>query len=1171
MANIHDAGKAGDTCCKASTASSLPKCSPKATKPAPTLSSTVKANSLLDKEEDMDETCTSGCCSSGPAPVSAGTASACPEDRDTSSTGSQAQELDEACAAPCCASAPAAATNVNVTHATANSEKNNVEQQVPCGNGCCGDDASSTCSSSAETTSTITSSFCGETQKCDEKCIQAAAALECKLACEIEEKECCADEDEAEQQAGQTHHDHNHAHAHDTTHAHKHDQNGKHAGEACTSHFQSAMERYSSYLESARCICRSVIKAANKMDKTCSSATLLPCDPTPQAYSTSHARHGHAHAHAHAKPQNTVIHRHAHKHKDSGKTNAAQAKGGLLHRDCQDAVSERHDYSPIESSRTGKPPVRTKAVDIEKDASANHVLLSVTGMDCSGCANNLTRALCNISGTRNVNVNFLTNTAELDVDSATQVEEVIRLAERATRYKLVPFSTDTQSLDMILDPESAKRFQTNLPSGVDTCLKLSNTVYEINYDPCVIGARDILDQLPGSKLAPPRKDSTLDAGRRRLVRVATLTLISFILTMPVVVMEWGDFTTVPHNTVLIISLVLGTFVQAIAYPEFYRPAVSALVFNNVLEMDMLVVISITAAYGYSVVAAGLSLAGRSTETAPFFETSTLLITLVLFGRLLAAWARKTAVSRVSVRSLQASTAFLINPNTGDAVEVDARLLQYGDKIQIQPHSKIVTDAKVTEGSSDVDESMLTGESLPILKSPGSSIISGTINGQGTLTAQVSRLPGKNTITDIANLVEQAQDSKPRIQDLADKVAGYFIPVVVAASIIVFIIWLSVALKVRHQAAGSAIGTAIGYCIAVLAVSCPCALGLAVPMVLVIAGGIAAKGGIIIKSAHVTERGHKVTDVIFDKTGTLTQALLEVTEEYILPLDDILGGIDGFSLVKAMVKDNNHPISQAVTASLEQRACAPVNIRDLRSIPGCGMEGTWNDMTVRAGNIRWLGLTEHRQIVELSNRGMTFLCVTVNDHLLATFALKSTLRPEAAQVVQELQRRQIKVHIVSGDNTSVVQNVAASLNIDLENVAAERSPAQKQEYVQALTNNGRFTLFCGDGTNDAVAIAQADIGVQIESSSDVTRGTADVVLLGNLNGVISLLDVSKAAYRRILFNFGWSATYNVLAILLAGGAFVKIRIPPAFAGLGEIVSIMPVVIAALTMPKVKRAV
>lgn len=923
------------------------------------------------------------------------------------------------------------------------------------------------------------------------------------------------------------------------------------------------MERYSSYLESARCICRSVIKAANKIDKTCSSATVLPCDPTPQGYSTSHARH------VHAKQENTVIHRH--KFKEGGKTNPTAAKGETIHRSCQGADSELHDYSHVEGSRAAEPTVRTKTVDIEKDASATHVLLSVTGMDCSGCANNLNRALCNISGTRNVNVNFFTNTAELDIDSATPVQEVIRLAERATRYKLIPFSTDTQSLDIILDPESAKRFQTNLPPGVDTCLKISNTVYEVNYDPCVIGARDIVDQLPESKLAPPRKDGNLDAGRRRLVRVACLTLIAFILTMPVVVMEWGDFDTVPHNTVLIISLVLGTIVQSIAYPEFYRPAISALVFNKVLEMDMLVVISITAAYGYSVVAAGLTLSGRSTETAPFFETSTLLITLVLFGRVLAAWARKTAVSRVSVRSLQASTAFLLDPNTGVAVEIDARLLQYGDKIQIQPHSKIVTDAKVTQGSSDVDESMLTGESLPILKSPGSSIISGTINGPGTLTAQVTRLPGKNTITDIANLVEQAQGSKPRMQDLADKVAGYFIPVVVAASIIVFVIWLSVALKIRDQAAGSAIGTAIGYCIAVLAVSCPCALGLAVPMVLVIAGGIAAKGGIIIKSAHVTERGHKVTDVVFDKTGTLTQALLEVTEEHMLPLNDKLNGMDGFSLVKAMVKDNTHPISQAVTASLEKRACVPVDIKDLRSIPGCGMEGTWNNMTVRAGNIRWLGLTKHRQILELSNRGMTLLCVTVDDvHLLAIFALKSTLRPEAAQVVQELQKRQITVHIVSGDNTNVVRNVAASLNIDFENVAAERSPAQKQEYVQALMNNGKFTLFCGDGTNDAVAVAQADVGVQIEASSDVTRGTADVVLLGNLNGVISLLDVSKAAYRRILFNFGWSATYNVLAILLAGGAFVRIRIPPAFAGLGEIVSIAPVVIAALTMPRVNRA-
>ena len=214
------------------------------------------------------------------------------------------------------------------------------------------------------------------------------------------------------------------------------------------------------------------------------------------------------------------------------------------------------------------------------------------------------------------------------------------------------------------------------------------------------------------------------------------------------------------------------------------------------------------------------------------------------------------------------------------------------------------------------------------------------------------------------------------------------------------------------------------------------------------------------------------------------------------------------------------------------------------------------------------MSENARVVELAAQGLTMLCFTIDGHLAAIFGLKSKLRQGAEGVVQELQRRGIAVHIVSGDACRVVENIAGELDVPRDNVAAERSPAQKQEYVQQLMEAGKITLFCGDGTNDAVAVAQANVGVQIESSADVTRATADVVLLRNLEGVLNLLDVSKAAYRRIVFNFIWSGVYNLCAILLASGAFVKVRIPPAYAGLGEMVSVLPVIVVALTQPKLK---
>lgn len=987
-------------------------------------------------------------------------------------------------------------------------------------------------------------------------CIKTAAAIECSIACAAEAEKQVAHNECALVPSHEASHEHakccsipdlqaeksNHG---QNQHHHAHDADGKHLDAPCNDHLRAAMDRYATYLETARCICRSILKSAG-VPPNCSSQLEARSNDGP-SFPTRH-------------------HLNLREHKAGLKRLRAQSAAENLarHEHIKSCDSRGSSFDIVRESKA----TEVRSLDLEKAAGPLHVLLNVAGMDCSGCANNLTRALSSVEGVGGVNAVFVNGTAEFDIDTkVVNVEDVIRRAQRATGYKLTPFSSDTQALDVVMSEAEAGKLQNSAPRGVVGCEKLAKTVYEISYDPCIIGVRDIMATID-AQLAPPRGDSYLDAGIRKLIRVSIMTTLSFMFTIPVVALEWGKVDGIPEHTISTVGLVLATMVQAIAIPEFYKPAISSLVYNKVVEMDMLVVISITAAYGYSVVALGLVLAGVDLETSPFFETSTLLISLILLGRLLAAWARKRAVKAVSLRSLQASTATLIDQPTGEPRKIDARLLQFGDVILIQPHSQIVTDADVLNGTSEVDESMLTGESVPVFKRAGNSVVSGTVNGGGTLTARVARLPGKNTITDIANLVEQAQSLKPRIQDLADKVAGYFIPVVCTAALIVFIVWIVVGLKVRNQSAGGAIGTAIGYCIAVLAVSCPCALGLAVPMVLVVAGGVAARGGVIIKTADVIECGFKVTDVVFDKTGTLTQPELELVQEVILPTDQA-GQENVRSLVMCMTSGNKHPVSQTVAASLKTRGTPSIEVKELTTIPGCGVQAEWQGRIIRAGNAKWLQIDQQPKIINFAARGLTMLCVTVNDELVAMFGLKAVLRVGAASVVQELNRRQITVHIVSGDASQAVQTVARDLNISMENVAAERTPAEKQEYIRRLMESGKITLFCGDGTNDAVAVAQANVGVQIESSSDVTRATADVILLRNLDGVVNLLDVSKAAFRRIIFNFIWSAIYNVLAMLLAGGAFVKVRIPPAYAGLGEIVSVMPVIITALTMPKAKR--
>ena len=808
---------------------------------------------------------------------------------------------------------------------------------------------------------------------------------------------------------------------------------------------------------------------------------------------------------------------------------------------------------------------RVNEPDVEKSAAREHVVVSASGMTCTGCSRQMMNVLDSIPGVSHGKVTFISAMAEFDVDkSIAQPEDVLRRIEKETGFKCSQLVSGFHHLHVLMSPTVAQKFEDACVPGVESITKDTKTTYRIAYDPRIIGARALI--APDVQLAPPVNDTGIAESTRRLWNMTWKTVAAAVFTIPVVVLNWSNIS-VPNLTSSIVSLVLATVVQSIAVPEFYVGAIKSLVYSRIIEMDMLVVISITAAYGYSIIAFALAQTGHHLKQEAFFETGALLITLVVLGRLMAAWARARAVSSVSVRSLQAETALLLQAN-GETSKLDARLLQYGDAIMIPPHCRIVTDAKVLSGEGVVDESMITGESNPILKQKGDLVVAGTVNGPGTLQARLIRLPGENSVSDIAKLVDDALVSRPPIQELADKVASWFTPAVLALAISAFAIWIAIALKVRDSNGGEAVGTAITYAIAVLAISCPCALGLAVPMVLVIAGGVAARVGVVIKAADAIERGFKVTDVVFDKTGTLTKGDLEVAFDKFFCTT--IREDEALALAKSLTQGNEHPVSVAVASHLGERPLPMLGVEKTQSISGAGIQGLWKGAIIKGGNPYWLGLEDHREIAPLLNQGMTYFCVTLDGKPLLAFGLGNTLRDEAATVVAELRRRRINCHIVSGDSPKVVSDVARSLNIDQANALGRQLPAEKQKYVHSLQSQGKVVLFCGDGTNDAVAVTQANVGVQIGSASDVTNAVADVALLGGLDGVVMLLDISRKAFRRIQFNFVWSAVYNIFAILLAAGAFVKFRIPPGYAGLGEIVSVGPVILVAATMALGRKA-
>ncbi|KAI7341066.1 heavy metal translocatin [Hortaea werneckii] len=775
-------------------------------------------------------------------------------------------------------------------------------------------------------------------------------------------------------------------------------------------------------------------------------------------------------------------------------------------------------------------------------AAREHVVLNVTGMTCTGCSKKLTNVLHGIPGLSNIKVTFVSGTAAFELDPGNErisVEDIVTLVERQTGFKLARVTSGYMHLDVLLESSSIRHLEEASPDGLVSVEKVRGKhFYRITYDPTLVGARDLLPH--NAALAPPVPDSTLTEGKKRLVNMTLAFLLSAVFTIPVVVLNWSN-TSVPRQTREITALILATIPQLITVPEFYAGAIKALIFSRMIEMDMLVVISITAAYFYSIVVFALYEARISVKEAAFFETSSLLITLVLLGL---------------------ETTHIVQPD-GATIELDARLLQFGDTIRVAPHTRIVTDVDVISGASAVDESMLTGEANPVPKQAGDSLVAGTLNGPGVLEGRLRRLPGANSLTDIANLVENALGSKPRIQDLADKVASWFIPTIVAIAIATLIIWSVVALRVRGENAGGAIGTAITYGIAVLAISCPCALGLAVPMALVIAGGVAARAGVVIREADAIERGYKTTDVVFDKTGTLTKADLTVATMSSPQMRNVTHE-EALALTNILVSGNSHPVSQAIGLYLKGHDGLEPKIDHVNSVPGAGIEAKWKSFTVKAGNPYWNSTDTEPCVRDIIEAGMTAFSVTIDGTLILAFGLHSQIRDEAASVVQALQRQNIRCHIVSGDTDKAVQGIASRVGIEASNVASRHSPAQKMEFVKQLQSDGRIVLFCGDGTNDAVAIAQANVGVQVGTASDVTNAVCDVTLLGGLEGILALLDISKRAFSRITFNFVWAAVYNVFAVLLASGALVKFRIPPAYAGLGEIVSVCPVIAAAVSL-------
>ncbi|KAG2144603.1 heavy metal translocatin [Suillus clintonianus] len=788
-------------------------------------------------------------------------------------------------------------------------------------------------------------------------------------------------------------------------------------------------------------------------------------------------------------------------------------------------------------------------------------------MDCADCVVKVGRALAQLSSVTPINVDYFSGLAELQYDAeAITPAAIIAYVARATGFgvRALTATSGSGAAAIVTLPLS---FSTMPPpealDGFDTRFGSNPHVIEVSF-PVHIDSphrpRDVFEQFKafGAELVPAGSDGHHDMATHDLIVVGIRTIACGVLSIPVLVLAWANL---PYRPVLYNSISVGftTLIQGVAFP-IISSAYRSIVYLHQADMSVLVAISTLTAYIFSVVSYAFEVAGRPFSP-PFFETSALLITLIFLGRTVSAATRRSTGSALrELHRLQQASVILLSDEKGAPPQsLDSRLIYYGDIIRIPPETRIVTDGLVVSGSSDADESSLTGESVAVPKQKGSRVIAGTLNLGGTLDVQVTQLIHENSLSRITALVKQAQSSRSPAQDLANKLSAIILPVAAFSACIAFLVWVIVNRYVFHYSATTSSVEALTYAIAILVVSCPCAIGLVIPMVTSVAIRIGIREGVLFRSADALQRAHDIDVIAFDKTGTLTQGYF--TTEHV---EILVEGAE--QIVNELIKDNKHPVSQGVHRYVTAHLAAAATqhrggtVTDIVSLPGKGIKASVCGFPLLGGNPTFTGACSHPLSSKLQSSGLTLFTVTLAGQPIAFFGLADTPRPEANALVVELTRRGKDVMIFSGDTTAAVHHLANTIGIPLDKTFASFTPEDKDAAIAALQAKGQRVCFVGDGTNDGPALSRADVALAIAAGSDVALTAAGAVLLGSdlHRGILALLDIATAVRMHAYWALAWCIFYNIFAILFASGALIKVRIEPRWAGIGEIVSVLPVV-------------
>jgi len=741
---------------------------------------------------------------------------------------------------------------------------------------------------------------------------------------------------------------------------------------------------------------------------------------------------------------------------------------------------------------------------------------SVKGMHCASCVTVTERALKGVAGVKDASVNLATEKATVtyDTDKCTPDQLAVSIAKTGYKLELTERSEEMRHME--------------------------------------------------------KKSELIDLRNKVVV---SLFLGSLIL--------WGSFPGLINTSPLFlrsywVQLLLALPVQFWAGLMFYKATIPALK-NRTANMDTLVALGTSVAFGYSALVTVFPqiFEGLGIEVMPYFDVATIVIGLILLGRFFEAKAKAgTSQAIKKLIGLQAKAARVLRGNKEIDVLIEEVVI--GDKIRVRPGEKIPVDGQILEGESSIDESMVTGESLPVDKIKGDTVIGATFNKSGTFIYKATKVGSDTMLSQIIKLVQEAQGSKAPIQRIADLISSYFVPIVIMLALITFAVWY--VFGPQPSFIFAMLNT-----VAVLIIACPCAMGLATPTAIMVGTGLGAEKGILIKDAESLEIAHKINTVIFDKTGTLTNGKPEVTDIKVLSSKYDVLSILRFSA--SLEKGSEHSLAETIVKNAEEKKIALSKVEKFRAIAGHGVEGIIDGKKVVFGNRKLMGKEKieilkkiQNDIEELEKEGKTVMLLGLSGNLAGLIAVADTVKESAKAAIESLLSKGIESIIITGDNERTAQAIAQKIGI--KKVFAEVLPQDKERILKEVkdaprgiqNDNEKIVAFVGDGVNDAPALAAADVGIAMGTGTDVAIEAADIMLVNkDLRTVASAIELSRRTMKAIKLNLFWAFGYNIILIPVAMGAlcpFFHLLLNPIFASMAMATSSISVVLNSLSLRKAK---